>query len=104
QRRVRLRSDDHTSFLSNAGRGAQRMSTPTRRLRVVVVDDEATAREGVARLVAADPDLQVVAECATGAEAVTAIITRRPDLVLLDVQMPHMDGFEVMRAVGPDWM
>ena len=70
-------------------------------LRVVVVDDEPLARSGMCGLLARDPELSVVAQCADGAEAVAAIAGLRPDLVLLDVQMPEMDGFEVLRAVGP---
>jgi two-component system, LytTR family, response regulator len=70
-------------------------------LRVVVVDDEPLAREGMAGLLARDPELSVVAECADGREAVDAIARLRPDLVLLDVQMPEMDGFEVLRELGP---
>ena len=70
-------------------------------LRVVVVDDEPLARSGMAGLLARDPDVSVVAECADGREAVDAIARLRPDLVLLDVQMPEMDGFEVLRELGP---
>ena len=70
-------------------------------LRVVVVDDEPLARSGMCGLLARDPEVSVVAQCADGAEAVAAITGLRPDLVLLDVQMPEMDGFEVLRAVGP---
>jgi two-component system LytT family response regulator len=70
-------------------------------LRVVVVDDEPLARSGMCGLLARDPELSVVAQCADGAEAVAVIAGLRPDLVLLDVQMPEMDGFEVLRAVGP---
>ncbi|HEX6749133.1 MAG TPA: LytTR family DNA-binding domain-containing protein [Longimicrobium sp.] len=71
-------------------------------LRVVVVDDEPLARSGMAGLLARDPDVAVVAECADGREAVDAISRLRPDLVLLDVQMPEMDGFEVLRELGPE--
>ena len=70
-------------------------------LRVVVVDDEPLARSGMCGLLARDPELTVVAQCADGAEAVAAIAGLRPDLVLLDVQMPEMDGFEVLRELGP---
>jgi two-component system, LytTR family, response regulator len=70
-------------------------------LRVVVVDDEPLARQGVCGLLSRDPELSVVAQCADGAEAVAAICGLKPDLVLLDVQMPEMDGFEVLREVGP---
>jgi len=68
-------------------------------MRVVIVDDEPLARRGVrARLVAA-PDMRVVAECATGGEAVTAIQALAPDLVFLDIQMPDVNGFEVLRRL-----
>lgn len=70
-------------------------------LRVLVVDDEPLARGGVAALVRQDPDLAVVGECGDGASAVEAILGLRPDLVLLDVQMPELDGFEVLRRLDP---
>jgi two-component system LytT family response regulator len=73
-------------------------------LRVVVVDDEPLARSGMCGLLARDPELSVVAQCADGAEAVAAIAGLKPDLVLLDVQMPEMDGFEVLRELGPGRM
>jgi two-component system LytT family response regulator len=72
--------------------------------RVVVVDDEVTARSGIADLVGADPELEVAAACASGPEAIAAINELEPDLVLLDVQMPRVDGFEVVRAVGAERM
>jgi two-component system LytT family response regulator len=73
-------------------------------LRVVVVDDEPLARTGMRDLLARDPEMEVVAQCADGREAVRAIGALRPDLVLLDVQMPEMDGFEVLREVGAERM
>jgi two-component system, LytTR family, response regulator len=76
----------------------------TRRLRVLVVDDEPLARSGVRDLVERDPELMVVGECGDGPAAVREIGALEPDLVLLDVQMPGMDGFEVLRAVGPGRM
>jgi two-component system LytT family response regulator len=73
-------------------------------LRVLVVDDEPLARSGVRGLLARDPELEVVGEAADGREAVDAILSAKPDLVFLDVQMPEMDGFEVLRRVGPGRM
>lgn len=73
-------------------------------IRVLVVDDEPLARAGVCELLARDPDLDIVGEAANGEEAVTAIAELQPDLVMLDVQMPGMTGFEVLRAVGPERM
>jgi two-component system, LytTR family, response regulator len=70
------------------------------KLRTVVVDDEPLARERMLRLLAEDEDVEVVAECGDGRAAVEAIRALAPDLVLLDVQMPEMDGFAVVRAVG----
>ena len=75
-----------------------------RPLRVLVVDDEPLARSGIADLVARDPELEVVGQCGDGQSAVNAIHQLGPDLVLLDIQMPEMDGFEVIRTVGPDRM
>jgi len=71
-------------------------------LRVLVVDDESLARQRIRTLVSRRDDLSIVAECATGAEAVAAIREHRPDLVFLDVQMPVMDGFDVIAKIGAD--
>lgn len=72
------------------------------RIRALVVDDEPIARAGMRRLMQSDPDLEIIGEAGDGAAAVHAIRALRPDLLLLDVQMPEMDGFEVLEAVGPD--
>ncbi|MBZ5523154.1 MAG: LytTR family DNA-binding domain-containing protein [Acidobacteriia bacterium] len=71
------------------------------RLRVFVVDDEAPARRKILRFLAGDPEVSVVGEAASGSEAVSGIQQTSPDLVFLDVQMPGMDGFEVVRALSP---
>jgi len=71
-------------------------------LRVLVADDEPLARRGLVRLLGLHDDIAVVGESPTGAEAVRAIRATRPDLVLLDVQMPELDGFAVLRALDPD--
>jgi len=63
------------------------------------VDDEPLARLGLRRLLEPLPGVEVAGECATGAEAVSAIVERRPDLVFLDVQMPGLTGFEVARRL-----
>lgn len=65
-----------------------------------MVDDERLARDGLATLLARDPDVEVVAVCSSGRAAVTAIRDLRPDVVFLDVRMPKMDGFAVIREVG----
>ncbi len=71
-------------------------------LRVVIVDDEELARRVLVELLAAHPDVEVVTECADGFEAVRAVSEHRPDLILLDIQMPKLDGFEVLELLGED--
>lgn len=70
-------------------------------MKVLIVDDERLAREGLKLLL--DGDLQVT-EARNGREAVARIREEKPDLILLDVQMPRMDGFAVVEAVGPEQM
>ena len=70
--------------------------------RVMIVDDEPVARQRVRRLVAREPGVEVVAECGTGREAVEGVKELRPDLLVLDVQMPELDGFGVLAALPPD--
>ncbi|HJT98661.1 MAG TPA: response regulator, partial [Rhodanobacteraceae bacterium] len=70
-------------------------------IRTVIADDQPMARERLASLLQEEPDVEVVASCASGAEAVRAIEAHRPDLVFLDMQMPELDGFGVIDAVGP---
>ena len=73
-------------------------------LRVLVVDDEPLARDCVRLALRARADVEIVGECATGEEAVDAIAALAPDLVLLDVQMPGLDGFDVVARVGAERM
>src|SRR5262249_58263564 len=70
------------------------------RIRVLIVDDEPIARRGVRLQLKGDPEVEIIGECANGMEAIAAIQAKSPDLVFLDVQMPEMDGFEVIEAVG----
>ena len=72
--------------------------------RVLIVDDEALARERVRTLLSSAPGVTVVGECSGGREAVETIIAERPDLVFLDIQMPDVNGFEVLEAVAPEWL
>lgn len=71
-------------------------------LRAVIVDDEEPARQYVRELLLAHPEIDIVAECANGFEAVKAASELNPDLLFLDVQMPKLDGFEVLQLIGPD--
>ncbi len=69
--------------------------------RAVIVDDEDLARQVLRELLRAYPEVDVVAECANGFEAVKAVTELKPDLLFLDVQMPKLDGFEVLELAGP---
>ena len=70
-------------------------------VRILVVDDEALARERVVTLLRESAaDVEIVAQCSGGREAVSSVLAEAPDLIFLDVQMPDMDGFEVLEAVG----
>ncbi|HZF68852.1 MAG TPA: LytTR family DNA-binding domain-containing protein, partial [Gemmatirosa sp.] len=81
-------------------RGERVTAHPAVPVRALVVDDEPLARAGMRGLLADDPDVALVGECANGGEAIAAIRTHAPDLVLLDVQMPEVDGFAVVREIG----
>jgi two-component system LytT family response regulator len=70
-------------------------------LRVLVADDEAVARRRIRRYLASDGTVALVGECADGRAAVDAIRALAPDLVFLDVQMPELDGFDVLQAITP---
>jgi two-component system, LytTR family, response regulator len=72
-------------------------STP--RIRALVVDDEPLPRERIRTLLADQPSVEVIGECGDGAEAVRLIIELKPDLVFLDIQMPELDGFEVLESL-----
>lgn len=71
-------------------------------LRVLIADDELLARERLRRLLEEEPGIEIVGECSTGSETVRAIQRDSPHLVLLDIGMPELDGFEVIRAVGTE--
>ncbi len=74
------------------------------KIRTIIVDDEPMARDRVRALLARQPDIEVVGECTDGPQAVAAIDRLAPQLVFLDVQIPGLDGFGVLRAVTPERM
>ncbi len=80
------------------------MSADERRvkIRAIVVDDEPLARSSLTVLLRRDPEIEIVGECGSGAEALEKIRTAKPDLVFLDVQMPECDGFDVLELLGGD--
>jgi len=67
---------------------------------VMIVDDEELARSLLREMLADHPEIEILAECANGFEAVKAAAQRKPDLLFLDVQMPKLDGFEVLELIG----
>src|SRR5919199_1664303 len=73
-------------------------------IRALIVDDEPLARTHLRNLLAADPEVVVSGECGNGADAVEVIGRDAPDIVFLDIQMPELDGFEVIQRVGPERM
>src|SRR5688572_12438260 len=79
------------------------MNAPARaKLRLVIVDDEPLARDLLREMLAGHDDVEIAAECANGFEAVKAVADMRPDLLLLDIQMPKLDGFDVLELIGPE--
>lgn len=70
-------------------------------LRAIVVDDEELARGFLREMLGLHPEVEIVAECSNGFEAVKAIAETHPDLLFLDVQMPKLDGFEVLELIDP---
>jgi len=71
-------------------------------LRAIIADDEPLARERVRSLLAGDSRVEVIAECSNGAQTLKATQEHRPDLLFLDVQMPRLNGFEVIEALEPE--
>ena len=75
------------------------MTTGQKPIRVLTVDDHALLRNGIRRLIGAESDMQLVAEASTGREAVEEFRTHRPDVTLMDLQMPDMNGIEAIIAI-----
>ena len=68
---------------------------------VLIVDDEQAARDVLREMLSCDPNVRIVAECATGAAAVKAASERKPQVIFLDIEMPKLDGFEVLELIDP---
>lgn len=75
------------------------MTTETKRIRALIVDDEPLGRTVIREMLRGDADIEIIGECANGHEAVELISRTRPELLFLDVQMPEVDGFEVLSAL-----
>jgi len=72
------------------------------KIKTIIVDDEPLARRNLRVLLERDPQIEILEECRNGREAVKAINTLSPDLIFLDIQMPEMDGFDVLENVGAE--
>jgi len=71
------------------------------KLRAVIVDDEHIARQRLRRLLAREAEIEIIAECGNAAEALAAVEEDSPDLLLLDIQMPGANGFDVVERLEP---
>jgi two-component system LytT family response regulator len=78
------------------------VSRSQKKIGALIVDDEELARHVVRELIAAHPEMEILAECTNGFEAVKAFTERKPDLIFLDVQMPKLTGFDVLELIGED--
>ena len=78
------------------------MNKMSGKIKTLIVDDEPLARRNLRLLLSKDPQIEILDECRNGREAVKAINTLSPDLIFLDIQMPEMDGFDVLAHVGPE--
>ncbi|HKQ99243.1 MAG TPA: LytTR family DNA-binding domain-containing protein [Pyrinomonadaceae bacterium] len=77
------------------------MERAKKKIKTLIVDDEPLARQNLRALLRDDPEIEILGECGSGQEALSAIEEQTPDLLFLDIQMPEMDGFEVLERIGP---
>jgi len=78
------------------------VSKATKKLRTLIVDDEELARKVLRELLTAHDEIEIVAECKNGLEAVKSVAEHKPDLLFLDVQMPKLTGFDVLELIGTE--
>lgn len=71
------------------------------KIRTLIIDDEPLARERIRRMLKSETDIEIIGECGNGAEAAAGIEALAPDLIFLDIQMPEMNGFEVLETINP---
>jgi DNA-binding NarL/FixJ family response regulator len=79
------------------------MTTQASRIRILAVDDHALLRDGIATLVAGEPDMELVAQGMNGREAIHLFRTHRPDITLMDLQMPEMSGLDAIMAIRGEY-
>jgi DNA-binding NarL/FixJ family response regulator len=79
------------------------MASDIRGIRILAVDDHALLRKGIAALINAEPDMKLVAEASNGHEAIAEFKKHRPDMTLIDLQMPEMSGIECITAIRSDF-
>ena len=77
------------------------MGQAKKKIKTLIVDDEPLARKNLRVLLRDDPEIEILGECGSGREALRVIKEQTPDLLFLDIQMPEMDGFEVLEKIGP---
>jgi hypothetical protein len=80
-------------------KACQLVTANTDVIRILTVDDHPVLREGIAALVAGQPDMKVIAECSNGREAIQQFRTHRPEITLMDLQMPEMNGLVVVQII-----
>jgi DNA-binding NarL/FixJ family response regulator len=79
------------------------MASDVREIRILTVDDHALLRKGIGALIGAEPDMKLVAEASNGQEAIAEFKKHRPDITLMDLQMPEMSGIECIIAIRSDF-
>src|SRR5580698_5500115 len=79
------------------------MASDAREIRILAVDDHALLRKGIRALINAEPDMKLVAEASNGHEAIAEFKKHRPDITLMDLQMPEMNGIECIIAIRSDF-